>query len=218
MTKPIAGPDLEFVTTWLRQLGLGAYVRTFVDNHIDATVLPHLTGVDLAELGISSVGHRRRLLDGIGRLAAAESRSIESGKPVQAPSAGHPPIFERRQVTTLFCELVEYNELASHFDPELVHDIVGSYVNACGGVIDRFGGHVLRLYGGGVLATFGYPRAREDDAARAVATGLALIKAIAALRTPGGRGLQVRIGIATGLIVAGDLIGNAASEQELAGG
>lgn len=81
-------------------------------------------------------------------------------------------------------------------------------------MIDRFGGHVLRLYGGGVLATFGYPRAREDDAARAVATGLALVKAIAALRTPGGHGLQVRIGIATGLIVAGDLIGNAASEQD----
>ena len=109
---------------------------------------------------------------------------------------------------------MEYNDLASHYDPELVHDIVGSYVNACGSVIDRFGGHVLRLYAGGVLATFGYPRAREDDAARAVATGLALTKAIAALRTPDGRGLQVRIGIATGLIVAGDLIGNAASEQD----
>jgi class 3 adenylate cyclase len=217
MTKPIAGPDMEFVDAWLRQLGLGAYVRTFVDNHIDATVLPHLTGADLAELGVSSVGHRRRLLDAIGRLAAAESRSIESGNnpaSAPAPSTGHSPIFERRQVTTLFCELVDYNELASHFDPELVHDIVGSYVNACGGVIDRFGGHVLRLYGGGVLATFGYPRAREDDAARAVATGLALTKAIAALRTPGEHGLQVRIGIATGLIVAGDLIGNAASEQD----
>src|SRR5581483_10960586 len=119
MTKPIAGPDVEFVDAWLRQLGLGAYVRTFVDNHIDATVLPHLTGADLAELGISSVGHRRRLLDAIGRLAADESRLTESGgNPFSAPthSAGHAPIFERRQVTTLFCELVEYNELASHFD------------------------------------------------------------------------------------------------------
>ncbi|HEX3633324.1 MAG TPA: AAA family ATPase, partial [Casimicrobiaceae bacterium] len=214
MTKPIAGPDVEFVTTWLRQLGLGAYVKTFVDNHIEATVLAHLTGADLAELGIGSVGHRRRLLDAIGRLAAAESRPAEPGNKPAPASAGHPPIFERRQVTTLFCKLVEYNELASHFDPELVHDVVGSYVNACGGVIDRFGGHVLRLYGGGVLATFGYPRAREDDAARAVATGLALTQAIEALRTPGGRGLRVRIGIATGLIVAGDLIGNAASEQD----
>ncbi|HEY2862742.1 MAG TPA: adenylate/guanylate cyclase domain-containing protein, partial [Casimicrobiaceae bacterium] len=212
-----AGPDVEFISAWLGQLDLGVYLKTFVDNHIDATVLPHLTSADLAELGISSVGHRRRLLDAIERLSAEESRPIEPGdRPASAPapSGSHPPIFERRQVTTLFCELVEYNELASHFDPELVHDIVGSYVNACGGVIDRFGGHVLRLYGGGVLATFGYPRAREDDAARAVATGLALTKAIAALRTRSGHSLQVRIGIATGLIVAGDLIGNAASEQD----
>jgi len=110
MAKPIAGPDMEFVSAWLQQLGLGAYIATFVDNHIDARVLPHLTGADLAELGISSVGHRRRLLDAIGRLAAAESRPLEPGSKPAAPTAasGHPPIFERRQVTTLFCELVEY--------------------------------------------------------------------------------------------------------------
>ena len=218
MTKPVAGPDTEFVSAWLRQLGLGAYLKTFVENHVDATVLPHLTGTDLAELGVSSVGHRRRLLDAIGRLAAEESRPIEVGnKPATAPAppaASHPPIFERRQVTTLFCELVDYTELASRFDPELVHDIIGSYANACGELIDRFGGHVLRLYGGGVLATFGYPRAREDDAARAVATGLALTKAVEALRTRSGHSLQVRIGIATGLVVAGDIIGTAASEQD----
>jgi class 3 adenylate cyclase len=217
MAKPIAGPDMEFVRAWLHQLGLGAYLGTFTDNHIDASVLPHLTGADLAELGVSSVGHRRRLLDAIGKLAAAESRPTEPGvksAAALAPSAGHPPIFERRQVTTLFCELVEYTELASRFDPELVHDIVGSYLNVCGELIDGFGGHVLRLYGGGVLATFGYPRAREDDAARAAATGLALTKAIEALRTRSGHKLKVRIGIATGLVVAGDLIGTAASEQD----
>jgi class 3 adenylate cyclase len=217
MAKPIAVPDTDFISVWLHQLGLGAYRGTFADNHVDASVLPHLTSADLAELGVSSVGHRRRLLDGIGKLAAAESRPIEPGnKPVPAPalSANHPPIFERRQVTTLFCELVEYTELASRFDPELVHDIVGSYLNACGELIDGFGGHVLRLYGGGVLATFGYPRSRDDDAARAVATALALTKAIEALRTRSGHSLQVRIGIATGLVVAGDLIGTAASEQD----
>jgi len=217
MAKPISAPDMEFVSAWLQQLGLGAYLGTFADNHIDASVLPHLTGADLAELGVSSVGHRRRLLDAIGKLAAAESRPTEPGNkpaPAPAPSAGHPPIFERRQVTTLFCELVEYSELASRSDPELVHDIVGSYLNLCGELIDRFGGHVLRLYGGGVLATFGYPRARDDDAARAVATGLALTTAIETLRTRSGHSLKVRIGIATGLVVAGDLIGTAASEQD----
>src|ERR1700730_14158538 len=87
-------------------------------------------------------------------------RAVRSsvGSPGRPPSPATPPIFERRQVTSLFCELVEYNELASHFDPELVHDIVGSYVNACGGVIDRFGGHVLRLYRGGGVAAIGHPR------------------------------------------------------------
>src|SRR5215813_13683918 len=124
MVKPLSGSDTEFISTWLHQLGLGAYLTTFLDNHVDATVLPQLTGADLAELGVSSVGHRRRLFDAIGKLAAAEQRPAElDNKPV--PSVAHPPIFERRQITTLFCELVEYTELASRFDPELVHDIVG---------------------------------------------------------------------------------------------
>src|SRR5690348_9142181 len=140
MTKPIAGPDTEFISAWLRQLGLGAYLGTFIDNHVDATVLPHLTSADLAELGVSSVGHRRRLLDAIGKLATEESRPVEPRNDpdaAPAPASGHPPIFERRQITTLFCELVAYTELASRFDPELVHDIVGSYLNACGELIDR---------------------------------------------------------------------------------
>ena len=123
-------------------------------------------------------------------------------------------VAERRQVTTLFCELAGYTEFASRFDPELVHDILGSYKDLCAGVIDRFGGHVLRSLADGVLATFGYPRAREDDAARAAASGLALSRAIETLRTPDGDSLRARIGIATGPVVAGDLVGNAASEPD----
>lgn len=219
MAKPISSPDVEFVSAWLHQLGLGAYLRTFLDNHVDATVLSHLTGADLEELGVSSVGHRRRLLDAIGRLAAAESLPVEFGhKPAPVPpfSTGTRPVViaERRQVTTLFCELAGYTQFASRVDPELVHDILGSYKDVCAGLIDRFGGHVLRSLGDGVLATFGYPRAREDDAARAVASALALAKAIETLRTPDGDSLQVRIGIATGPVVAGDLIGDAASEPD----
>ncbi len=218
MAKPIAGPDMEFVSGWLRQLGLGAYLRTFADNHIDASVLPHLTNTDLAELGVSSVGHRRRLLDAIGRLAAAENLAVEPGhKPASAPSSANPRpvvIAERRQVTTVFCELIGYTQFASHSDPELVHDLLGSYKDICASLIDRFGGHVVRSLGDSVLATFGYPRAREDDAARAVASGLALARAIETLRTPSGDRLQVRIGIATGPVVAGDLVGDAASEPD----
>ena len=216
MTKPIAGPDVEFVGAWLHQLGLGAYAGTFLDNHVDATVLSHLTSADLEELGVSSVGHRRRLLDAIGRLAAAESLPVELGNKPALPVSGARPVVvaERRQVTTLFCELAGYTEFASRFDPELVHDILGSYKDLCAGVIDRFGGHVLRSLADGVLATFGYPRAREDDAARAAASGLALSRAIETLRTPDGDSLRARIGIATGPVVAGDLVGNAASEPD----
>jgi class 3 adenylate cyclase/tetratricopeptide (TPR) repeat protein len=217
MAKPIVGPDVEFVSAWLHQLGLGAYLRTFLDNHIDATLLPHLTGADLEELGVNSVGHRRRLLDAIGRLAAADSFAVEPGnKPAPAPFMVPRPVViaERRQVTTLFCELVEYTQFASQFDPELVHDVLGSYKDVCAGLIDRFGGHVVRSLGEGVLATFGYPRAREDDAARASASALALCKAIETLRTPRGDSLRIRIGIATGPVVAGDLVGEAASEQD----
>src|ERR1700761_2545255 len=190
MAKPISGADMEFVGAWLHQLGLGAYFRTFVDNHIDASLLPHLTNTDLAELGVSSVGHRRRLLDAIGRLAAAENLAVDGGhKPASAPPANNARpvvIVERRQVTTVFCELIGYTQFASHSDPELVHDLLGSYKDICVGLIDRFGGHVVRSLGDGVLATFGYPRAREDDAARAVASGLALVRAIETLRTPNG--------------------------------
>src|ERR1700744_5722554 len=120
MAKPISGADMEFVSAWLHQLGLGAYFRTFVDNHIDASLLPHLTSTDLAELGVSSIGHRRRLLDAIGRLAAAESWPAEGAhRPAAAPPLPARPIAiaERRQVTTLFCELVGYTQFASHSDP-----------------------------------------------------------------------------------------------------
>jgi class 3 adenylate cyclase/tetratricopeptide (TPR) repeat protein len=220
MAKPGAETGPGFIGAWLKELGLGAYLQAFLDNDIDAAVLPHLTSADLAELGVNSIGHRRRLLEAIGRLAAAERGPVEP--PGKKPAVPPPPsagtrqivIAERRQVTTLFCDLVGYTQLASRFDPEVVHDILGSYKDACAGLIDRFGGHVLRFFGDGVLATFGYPRAREDDAARAVATGLALATEIAALKIPNGESLQVRIGIATGLVVAGDLVGDTATEQD----
>ncbi|MFI5011634.1 MAG: adenylate/guanylate cyclase domain-containing protein [Hyphomicrobiales bacterium] len=221
MAKPVVSPDRGFTSAWLEEQGLGIYLEAFLDNDIDATILPHLTSTDLAELGVHSIGHRRRLLEGIAKLKEpAERRPQErpSGKPVSAqqPALGQRQVVlaERRQVTTLFCDLVGYTQLASRFDPEVVHDILGAYKDACAGLIDRFGGHVLRFFGDGVLASFGYPRAHEDDAARAVATGLALATAIAALKMPDGERLGVRIGIATGLVVAGDLVGNAATEQD----
>jgi class 3 adenylate cyclase/ABC-type cobalamin/Fe3+-siderophores transport system ATPase subunit len=212
-------PNAEFVSAWLEQLGLSNYLQAFLDNDIDADNLPHLTSTDLVELGVNSVGHRRRLLDAIARLAVEEK--VQRPDPKEMPpaprataSAARPlAIAERRQVTTLFCDLVGYTKLSSDFDPEIVLELLTSYKDICATLIESYGGHVLRYVGDGVLATFGYPRAREDDAARAVATGLMLAEEIGKLMTPKGDQLEVRIGIATGLVVAGDLVGDAAVEK-----
>ena len=164
------GPNAEFVGAWLEQLGLSGYLQAFIDNDIDAGNLPHLTSTDLVELGIASVGHRRRLLDAIAKLAATEQvlRPDPKEPPApRAPAAASRPvaIAERRQVTTLFCDLVGYTKLSSDFDPEIVLELLTSYKDICATLIESYGGHVLRYVGDGVLATFGYPRAREDDAA-----------------------------------------------------
>src|SRR6201995_4075686 len=164
MPKP-NGPSADFVSGWLEQLGLSSYLPAFLDNDIDAGNLPHLTSTDLVELGVTSVGHRRRLLDAIARLAAEEKvlRPEPKEKP-PAPRAATPrplAIAERRQVTTLFCDLIGYTKLSSDFDPEIVLALLTSYKDICATQIESYGGHVLRYVGDGVLATFGYPRARE---------------------------------------------------------
>src|SRR5262249_41885767 len=181
MPKP-NGPNADFVSTWLEQLGLSSYLQAFLDNDIDAGNLAHLTSTDLVELGVTSVGHRRRLLGAIARLTVEEVQRPEpKQKPVpRAPAASPRPLAlaERRQLTTLFCDLVGYTRLSSNFDPEIVLELLTSYKDVCATLIESHGGHVLRYVGDGVLATFGYPRAREDDAARAVATGLMLAEEI----------------------------------------
>ena len=215
MPKP-NGPNADFVSGWLEQLGLSGYLQAFLDNDVDAGNLAHLTSTDLVELGVTSVGHRRRLLDAIARLAVDVQRPEPKEKPTPRTTAAAPRPFaiaERRQVTTLFCDLVGYTRLSSNFDPETVLELLTSYKDICATLIERYGGHVLRYVGDGVLATFGYPRARDDDAARAVATGLMLAEEIGKLVTPRGNQLKVRIGIATGLVVVGDMVGDAAVEQ-----
>ena len=203
------------VAAWLRGLGLERYDQAFRDNEIDEKVLPGLTAEDLKDLGVTLVGHRRRLLDAIAALGAAVATAAASatvgaarpGTPVQGDA-------ERRQLTVMFCDLVGSTALSARLDPEDLRAVIGAYHRCVAGVIEGGGGFVAKYMGDGVLAYFGYPRANEHDAERAVHAGLALVEAVAGLDTAAGAPLQVRVGIATGLVVVGDLIGQGASQEQ----
>jgi class 3 adenylate cyclase/tetratricopeptide (TPR) repeat protein len=203
------------VAAWLRELGLERYAQAFLDNDVAPTVLPELTEQDLKDLGVS-LGHRRLLLKAIRELrdGPVEPRSTADAKPTSAPSEpATRPEAERRQLTVLFCDLVGSTELSGTIDPEAMRDVITQYQNAVAGETLRFDGHVAKFMGDGVLAYFGWPRAHEDDAERAVRAGLALARAVAGLEAS-GRPLAARIGVATGLVVVGDLIGEGAAQEE----
>ena len=189
---------------WLRALGLEQYEDAFRDNEIDWKVLPSLTADDLKEIGVVPVGHRRRLLDAIAALGQGEGpRETPPG-----PASGEA---ERRQLTVMFCDLVGSTPLATRFDPEDLREIVGAYHRCVSDTVARFAGFVAKYMGDGVLVYFGYPEAHEDDAERAVRAGLAVIEAVDKLAGP--EKLNVRLGLASGLVVVGDLIGAGAAQE-----
>ncbi len=198
------------IAAWLEENGLGQYAELFRANDITAPVLPELTDDDLKELGIS-LGHRRLLLKAIKGLASALDEAGASA-PAQAATPVRPEA-ERRQLTVMFVDLVGSTALAGRLDPEDMRAVIAAYQNACSEVIRRYEGHVAKFMGDGVLAYFGYPRAHEDDAERAVRAGLAIAEAVGRSER-GRRRLAVRIGIATGQVVVGDLIGEGAAQEE----
>ena len=210
---------MQQIAGWLEKLGLGQYAPRFAENDINFAILSDLTDQDLKELGVSSLGHRRQLLRAI-----AELNTVEKGTPKLAPATAAPvtpqphDAAERRQLTVMFCDLVGSTALSARLDPEDMREIVGAYHRSCAEQITKAGGFVAKYMGDGVLAYFGYPQAHEHDAERAVLAGLALVEAVPKLSTMAGSPLQVRIGIATGLVVVGDLIGmGAAQEQAVVG-
>ena len=188
---------------WLRSLGLEQYEASFRENAIDDSVLPSLTAEDLKDLGVVIVGHRRKLLNAIAALRAD----------ADAKDALFRNTAERRQLTVMFCDLVGSTALSTRIDPEDMRDIIGAYHRCCAEVIAKAGGFVARYMGDGVLAYFGYPLAHENDAERAVRAGLELIAAVTKLDVGAETALRVRVGIATGLVVVGDLIGEGASRE-----
>src|SRR5215471_18066991 len=202
------------IAAWLEGLGLGQYEQAFGDNEIDEWVLPSLTAEDLKDLGVKLVGHRRRLLNAIAALgtsAPAVPATTGTADSVLRSDA------ERRQLTVMFCDLVGSTALASQLDPEDLREVIGAYHKCVAETIGRFDGFVAKYMGDGVLVYFGYPRAHEDDAERAVKAGLGVVEAVGRLDARSIK-LQARVGIATGLVVVGDLIGaGPAQEQSVVG-
>jgi class 3 adenylate cyclase len=201
------------VAGWLRGLGLQQYEPAFRDNEVDGAVLADLTAEDLIGLGVTLIGHRRKLLSAIATLAAEApavpllAAAVPAPVPTPVPSQ---PEAERRQLTVMFCDIVGSTALSTQFDPEDLRELINAYHKAVANTVSRFDGFVAKYMGDGVLIYFGYPQAHEDDAERSVHASLAVIEAVAKLS--GRATLRVRIGIATGLAIVGDLIGAGASQ------
>jgi class 3 adenylate cyclase/predicted ATPase len=204
------------IGAWLRDLGLERYEQAFRKNDIAFAVLPELTEEDLKDLGVS-LGHRRLLLKTIRELAddqTAHSATENAPAPNRQPQPAQRSEAERRQLTVLFCDLVGSTQLSARLDPEDMGAVMGAYQRATAAVVERFEGHVARYLGDGVLAYFGWPQAHEDDAERAVRAGLELVDAIARLKLDAKTRLRARIGIATGQVIVGDLVGEGAARDE----
>jgi class 3 adenylate cyclase/predicted ATPase len=188
------------IAAWLEGLGLGTHAELFRAHAIDAEVLADLTEADLEKLGLP-LGHRKKLLRAIAGLAPPP------------PHPAPPRAAERRQLTVMLVDLVGSTALSARLDPEELAELLKVYQNTVTGEITRFEGHVAKLMGDGVLAYFGWPRAHEDEAERAVRAGLAIVEAVARIEG-GGAPLACRVGIATGLVVVGDLVGEGSAQEE----
>ena len=198
---------MQQIADWLGKLGLGQYAQRFAENEIDISVLPHLSDQDLKDIGVP-LGHRRKLLAAITGLVGAARATPEPHVQTEPKTQD---TAERRQVTEMFSDLVGSTALSARMDPEDLRDVISAYQKCVAGTVRRFGGFVAKYMGDGVLVYFGYPQAHEDDAEQAVRAGLELIASVAGLKTRAS--LQTRIGIATGLVVVGDLVGSGEAQE-----
>ena len=211
----LRGKQVATISEWLDSLGMSEYAQRFADNSIDdVSILRDLTDQDLNDIGVP-LGHRRKMLRAIAEMVGTASTQIKSA-PASEPKPRDDA--ERRQLTVMFCDLVGSTALSARLDPEDLRGIIAAYHRCCTELVERNAGFVAKYMGDGVLAYFGYPQAHEHDAEHAVRAGLALVEAVPKLATTAGSPLQVRVGIATGLVVVGDLIGaGAAQEQAVVG-
>jgi class 3 adenylate cyclase/predicted ATPase len=196
---------MKTIADWLSQVGMHEYTQRFAENSIDFDILTDLSDQDLEKIGVTSLGHRRKLLRAIANLKAAEKVTSVPPVAVAPPAPRTADTAERRQVTVMFSDLVGSTALAARMDPEDLRELISAYHKCVAEAVGRFGGFVAQYLGDGVLVYFGYPEAHEDDAERAVRAGLEVIAALGAIKTSAL--LQTRIGIATGLVVVGDQTG-----------
>jgi class 3 adenylate cyclase len=196
----VSAPATKEISDWLERLGMTEYAQRFAENKIDLSALRYLTDQDLKDIGVA-LGDRRKMLASIAELTSQPA--MRQAKPQDTA--------ERRQVTVMFSDLVGSTALSARMDPEDLREVISAYQKCVAESVQRFGGFVAKYMGDGVLVYFGYPQAHEDDAERAVRAGLELISAVSALKAPSP--LQTRIGIDTGLVVVGDLIGSGEAQE-----
>jgi class 3 adenylate cyclase len=196
------------IAVWLRDLGLQQYQALFRENDIGAEILSDLTDADLEKIGVS-LGHRKRLLKAVAALARPAA-----ALPAAAPIPPVADAAERRQLTVMFSDLAGSTALSARLDPEDMREVIRAYQDACSGAVARYDGFVAKFMGDGVLAYFGFPRAHEEDAERAVRAGLDIAAVVAKLETRANEKLVVRIGIATGIVVVGDLVGQGSAQEQ----
>ena len=210
------------VAEWLHNLGLGQYEAAFREKGVNAEILRHLTADDLKELGVAAIGHRRQLL-----VAIAKLQGDDASLQVATPPGDHPASIpteaavshtaERRPLSVMFCDLIGSTALSARLDPEDLREVIRTYQARVAATIQQFNGFIARYVGDGVLIYFGWPQAHETDAALAGRAGLAVAAAVSEAPVA-GQTLQVRIGIATGLVVVGEPIGSGDSRQQTAVG
>jgi class 3 adenylate cyclase len=202
---------MSAVRNWLEAIGLGQYADAFEANDIDWDLLCQVDDQLLTDIGMSSAGHRLRLRSAIAKLAPTPIAEAKAGSTAAATDASSTAA-ERRQLTVMLCDLVGSTALSARLDPEELREVIGAYHRSVAESVRRFDGFVAKYMGDGVLVYFGYPRAHEDDAERAVRAGLAVVEALRGIGAADP--LEVRIGIATGLVVVGDLVGEGASQEQ----
>jgi class 3 adenylate cyclase/predicted ATPase len=197
---------VDSIAEWLASLGLSEYAERFAENGIDLSVLRDLTEPDLKDLGVL-LGHRRKMLRAIAEL---DRPALTEPQAMAAPLRHA----ERRYIAVMFCDLVGSTELSARLDPEDLREVIGAYYSCIAEVVGRYQGTVARYIGDGVLAYFGYPQAHEFDAEQAARAGLEIITVVTRLETRAREPLRVRVGIATGEVVVGDLIGDGVSQEQ----